>query len=91
MRAPLALLPDHTIEQYELKRHSNSDFVYVEIKKAIYGLPQAGALTNKLLKESLDPAGYFEVPHTPGLWIHITRPVQFTLIVYDFGVKFIGK
>ena len=28
--------------------------------------------------------------HTPGLWRHIFRPVQFTLVVDDFGVKFIG-
>ena len=28
--------------------------------------------------------------HTPGLWRHIFRPVQFTLVVDDFGVKFVG-
>ena len=25
--------------------------------------------------------------HTPGLWKHISRPLQFTLVVDDFGVK----
>ena len=29
--------------------------------------------------------------HTPGLWRHVTRPVQFTLVVDDFGVKYVGK
>ena len=28
--------------------------------------------------------------HTPGLWRHIFRPEQFTLVVDDFGVKFVG-
>lgn len=37
------------------------------------------------------PHGYFEVPHTPGLWKHIWRPVQFSLVVDDFSVKYIGK
>ena len=27
--------------------------------------------------------------HTPGLWRHIFRPVQFTLVVDDFGIKFV--
>ena len=79
MQDPLALFPEHTIGQYDLLKHAKNDFVYVETKKAIYGLPQAGALANKLLKERLAPAGYFEVPHPPGLWTHITHPVQFTL------------
>ena len=32
-----------------------------------------------------------EVAHTPGLWRHVTRPVQFSLVVDDFGVKYKGK
>ena len=62
----------------------------MEIRKAIYGLLQVGILANKLLKKRLKPKGYFEVAHTPGLWKHITRPVQFTLVADDFGVKVVG-
>lgn len=29
--------------------------------------------------------------HTPGLWKHITRPVQFTLTVDNFGVTYVEK
>ena len=36
-------------------------------------------------------AGYYEVAHTPGLWRHVTKPVQCTLVVDDFGVKYVGK
>ena len=63
----------------------------MEIRKAIYGLPQAGALANKLLKKRLAPAGYYEMPHTPGLWKHVSRPIAFTLVVDDFGVKYVSK
>ena len=65
--------------------------VYVEMRRAIYGLPQADILANKELQKYLSPAGYYEVAHTPGPWRHATQPVQFTLVVDDFGVKYVGK
>ena len=91
MRMPLSLFPQHTIDQYDLARKAKNGYVFWEIRKAIYGLPQAGALANKLLRKRLAPAGYMECAHTPGLWRHVTRPVQFTLVVDDFGVKYVGK
>ncbi len=48
-------------------------------------------LANKYLKKKLAPHGYLDVPHTPGLWRHITWPIQFTLVVEDFGVKYTQK
>ena len=57
----------------------------------MYGLPQAGILANKLLKERLLQNDYFKFPHTPGLCWHKTRPVWFTLVVNDFGIKYVGK
>lgn len=91
MRFPIELFPQHIIEQYNLLEHVLNGFVYVEIRKAIYGLPQAGILANKLLKKRLRPEGYYEVAHTPGLWKHVTRPICFTLVVDDFGVKYTGE
>jgi len=79
--------PDHIVKQYNLGEKAKNGFVYLELRNAIYGLPQAGSLANKLIKEWLEPHGYREVPHTPGLWKHKTRPVQFSLVVDDFGVK----
>ena len=61
------------------------------ISKGMYGLPQSGILANKLLRKRLAKKGYFEMPHTPGLWKHVSRPISFTLIVDDFGVKYVGK
>ncbi|KAL7549119.1 hypothetical protein ACHAWF_015108 [Thalassiosira exigua] len=90
MCIPLAVLPEHTIEQYGLREKEKNGFVYLEYRRCVYGLPQAGALANKLPKERLGPAGYFEVTHTPGLWRHVSRPVAFLLAVDDFGVKYVG-
>jgi hypothetical protein len=91
MKMPLDIFPEHTIKQYDLRRHAKNGFVYLEIRRCVYGLPKAGALANKLLRERLAPHGYYEVAHTPGLWRHVSRPISFTLVVDDFGVKYVGK
>jgi hypothetical protein len=31
------------------------------------------------------------VRHTPGLWLHKTRPISFLLVVDDFAVTYVGK
>ena len=63
----------------------------MEIRKGVYGLPEAVILANKLLKKCLVRHGYFEQPHTPDLWIHVTCPIWFNLCVDDFGIKYIRQ
>ena len=63
----------------------------MQIERGMYGLPQAGILANKLLRKRLEPHGYYEVNHTPGLWRHKSLPIQFTLVVDNFGIKYEGK
>jgi hypothetical protein len=91
MRMPINLIPQEFIDLYDLSPKVKNGFVYMEIRRGMYGLPQSGILANKLLKERLAKDGYFELPHTPGLFKHETRPVWFTLTVDDFGIKYIGK
>ena len=57
----------------------------------MYGLPQAGLLTNELLEKRLNAHGYHQSKLVPGLWNHIWRPLQFTLVVDDFGIKYVGQ
>jgi hypothetical protein len=58
---------------------------------AVWGLLQAGILTNKRLHLKLAPFRYFEHIYTLGLWYHELHPVLFTLVVDDFGVKCVKK
>ena len=51
MKMPLDLFLQCTRDQYNLDKHAYKGFVYWEIRKAIYGLPQAGALANKQPRE----------------------------------------
>ena len=91
MKMPLKQFPEHTIKQYDLRKHTKNGYVYLEIRRAIYGLPQAGRLANQQLKKFLKPHGYYEVGHTPGVWRHKTRPISFTLVVDDFGINYVGE
>ena len=57
----------------------------------MYGLSQSWNLAHDLLKKCLGKAGYFPVQFTSVLWRHVWRPVTFTLVVDDFGIKFTGN
>ena len=54
----------------------------------MYGLPQAGKIANDKIKLHLAKFGYEPAPITPGLWSHKTCPLQFSLVVDDFGIKY---
>ena len=91
MKIPLHLFPPWIKQQYDLSTHAYQDFVYIEMRRAVWGLPQAGILANKLLKQRLAPHGYYECANTPGLWRHTTSSIMFTLVVDDFGIKYTNK
>jgi hypothetical protein len=57
----------------------------------MYRLPQAGILAHLLLEERLNAHGYSQSKAVPGLWRHKSRPISFTLVNDDFGVKYVGK
>jgi hypothetical protein len=76
------------MSEYHLRDLIKNSYVMARIDKGMYGLPQAGILANKLLKERLQPHGYTECKHTPGLWHHHTQALMFTLVVDDFGVQY---
>ena len=60
----------------------------MEIQKGIYGLPQSGKIANDKLNLHLAKICYEPAPITPGLWWYQKRPLQFSLVVDDFGVKY---
>ncbi len=62
MEMPISLSPQDIIEHYDLRNKALNGYVYMEICKGMYGLPQPGILANKLLKKRLARHGYFELP-----------------------------
>jgi hypothetical protein len=91
MRIPIKLIPQEIILQYNLLPFISDVHVYIEVQKGMCGLPQTGILANQLLDRCLAIHGYPQTKFTLGLWRHVTRPIQFTLVVDDFGVQYVGK
>jgi hypothetical protein len=84
-------IPKEIINQYNLRAIIDNDWVYIEVRARMYGLPQAGKLAHDLLQQQLANHGYAPIPNIPGIWKHETRPVTCTLVIDDFGVKYIGR
>jgi hypothetical protein len=91
MKMLLSRFPEEIVQKYNLNALAVDGWVYIEIRKGMNGLKQAGLLANQLLQTRLAPFGYYPARHTPGLWLHRTRPISFTLVVDDFTVKYVGK
>ncbi len=88
----LSNIPDKIIVEYKLREKTTSyGSIYIMATKGMYRLPQAGLIANKLLESRLNKHGYRQSKLVPGLWRYDTRPIQFTLVVDDFGVKYVGK
>ena len=52
------------------------------------GLPQAGKIANDKLKLHIVKFAYEPAPITPGLWRHQTCPLQCSMVLDDFGIKY---
>ena len=91
MRIPIWAIPQCIIDQYNLTPLIHDGHVLVEIRKGMYGLPQAGQLAYERLVAHLAPFGYSPCRHTPGLWRHNTQPILFSLVVDDFGIQTVGQ
>jgi hypothetical protein len=91
MEMPLSRFPEEIVQKYNLNALAIDGWVYIEIRKGMYGLKQSGLLANQLLQTHLAPFGYYPAHHTPGLCLHKTRSISFTLLMDDFTVKYVGR
>ena len=91
MRIPIHLIPQEVMDQYNLSGMIHNGYVYCEINRGLYGLPQAGKLAHDKLKKHLIKFDFYPCKATPGLWRHKTRDITFCLVVDDFGVKYVNK
>ena len=90
MRIKYDEIPENVKQKYNLRAIQHNGWVYIQIRKGMPGLKQAGRIANERLTKHLERYGYVPVDRTPSLWKHRTRPVTFTLVVDDFGVKYVG-
>ena len=79
------------LSEYNVNSLVHKGWIYFLIRPVCYGLPQSGILANKQLILRLEKEGYYESRTTPDLRRNKWRPIQFCLIVDDFGVECVGK
>jgi hypothetical protein len=60
-------IPEEIIEEYKLcELMSDDNYIYVEVNKGMYSLPQVGILAQQLLKQRLNKHGYRQSAIIPG-------------------------
>ena len=91
MRLKITDIPEEIIEHYKLREFvTENGYVYCEVTRGMYGLPQAGIIAQELLEKRLSEHGYYQSKTVHGLWKHKTRPISFCLVVDDFAVKYVN-
>ena len=70
VKTQLSKIPQEFIDEYDLNKFAHKGWVYFEIRRGCYGLPQLGILANNQLRMILKKEGYFEARTTPVLWRH---------------------
>ena len=88
MKVRAKTIPKAIYDMYNLADYEHKGWVYFQIDRGMYGLPQAGRIAYEQLVRFLAPHGYEPVPVTPGLWRHKERDIRFVLIVDDFGIRY---
>ena len=92
LNTPMARYEYMRLKLTNLRKIATEDgYVYCEIQKGMYGLPQAGIIAQQLLEERLAEVGYHQSKIVPGLWTHKTRNISFTLVVDDLAIKYIKQ
>ena len=88
VRIRLSEIPPEIMDEYDLHQYVHHGCVIFQVNKALFGLPQAGLISQQQLEVRLAAAGYVQCKHTPCVFRHVSNGVTFALVVDDFGVKY---
>jgi hypothetical protein len=88
IRIPIKYIPESILTAYNLTKFITNGSILFQIDKCMYGLPQAGLISQKKLFQHLEKNGYIQDTNVPCLFRHKTLDVTFILVVDDFGVKY---
>jgi hypothetical protein len=92
MQLKITDIPDEIIQDYKLMSLVTQDgYIYCEITRGMYGLPQAGIIAQELLEKRLAEYGYHQSKIIHGFWKHKTRPICFAVVINDFAVKYVNR
>ena len=81
-------IPQDIINRYNLHSMFHNDYIYCEINKGVYGLPQAALLAYQQVCTHLKLSGYIPIDGTSRMFKHLTCPTILCLCVDDFEIKY---
>ena len=93
MRLHYRYITNEITDEYNItdKYCDSNGYVYLEIRKYMYGLKEAAILVYEQLQANLAQFGYIPMKHAPGLWRHESRPKTFAVAVDNVGIKYFKK
>ena len=87
-KIPLQWFPQYIIDQYSIMDLVDKDgFVYVDIRKGMYGIKQAAHITFDRFVKILKHHGYYPL-RSNVIWCDENLPKKFALCVDDFGIEY---
>ena len=91
MKCAYRYFPSDIRKRYNLDALVHNGFIYIKIKKGLFGLKQAALLAYQQVSKLLQAGGFRPILGSLGMWKHRTRSIIFNLCVDDFGVKYFDK
>ena len=85
------MIPQEFLEKYKLTEKVHNRYIFTQVNKGMYGLPQSGRVVHEALVKHMEPYGYHTSRKKLGLWKHNSQPINSTLVVDDFIVKYSVK
>jgi hypothetical protein len=87
LRIHISKISPSNLTKHQLTPFVHNNHVTFEVNKCLWGLPQAGLLSQQRLVSHLALHGYLPAdPAVPCYFKHVTRSLTFTLVIDDFGV-----
>ena len=83
----ISIITQEFLDKYNLKDKALNGYIFTWVNKGIYGILQEGRIAHDTLVQHLGPYIYHPSNKNLGLWTHDSHPINFTLVVDDFGVR----
>ena len=87
----ISMILEDLLDKYNLKGKAQNVYIFTQVIKGVYVIPQAGRISHDSLLKHLELYGYGPLRKTLGLWKHNSWPINFTFLVDIFGGNKFGK
>ena len=88
MKIKLKYFTQEIRDEYDIMNLVENGYVYIEIRKVIYGLKEERILAFNYIVQNLATHGYHHIKYTAELWEHKNRNTEFVLCIDDFDIKY---